>query len=177
MDDGGSLRPMSTPARLRLLCLASLDIRSQAPGPQRPPGLGSHSPPASAPPIHGRASATLGLSGSLAFGDRPLGPGPRFVARAGLRPVLATNTRPPGLEPGTPGLEGRCSIQLSYGRQPSTAKLAAGIEPATSSLPRMRSTTELREPNLPPSGSFEPATGAEGLEPPTAGFGDRCSAS
>jgi hypothetical protein len=48
-----------------------------------------------------------------------------------------------------------------------------GIEPMTSSLPRMRSTTELREPVSHRAGR----TGAEGLEPPAAGFGDRCSTS
>jgi hypothetical protein len=32
------------------------------------------------------------------------------------RTILKTLARPPRLERGTPGLEGRCSIQLSYGR-------------------------------------------------------------
>ena len=49
-----------------------------------------------------------------------------------------------------------------------------GIEPMTSSLPRMRSTPELREPA---ANSGTGLTGAEGLEPPAAGFGDRCSTS
>ena len=52
------------------------------------------------------------------------------------------------------------------------SKLATGIEPVTSSLPRMRSTPELREPATASGGQ----TGAAGLEPATAGFGDRCSA-
>ena len=34
----------------------------------------------------------------------------------GARPATKRLARPEGLEPSTPGLEGRCSIQLSYGR-------------------------------------------------------------
>jgi hypothetical protein len=72
--------------------------------------------------------------------------------------VEPKTSRPRGLEPPTYGLGVHCSIQLSYGRMSSSnvavdvyidledrrSEPPAGIEPAASSLPRTRSTTELQ---------------------------------
>ncbi len=46
-----------------------------------------------------------------------------FQKNRGSLGSLLRLAHPPGLAPGTPCLEGRCSIQLSYGHKPSTSRI------------------------------------------------------
>ena len=47
------------------------------------------------------------------------GPGGLNPSQSGASPIAKRLVRPAGLEPATPDLEGRCSIQMSYGRTTS----------------------------------------------------------
>ena len=73
--------------------------------------------------------------------------GPRKSApRKAAHPLVKQGARPPRIDRGTGGLEGRCSIQLSYGRGARTSDARGGLvgetgfEPATSSSQSWRTT-------------------------------------
>jgi hypothetical protein len=80
------------------------------------------------------------------------------VSRPASRAQVA---RPAGLEPATLGLEGRCSIQLSYGRSPHLTIALPVRQFSDTSIARLCRRGEL--------------VGARGFEPPTLCSQSRCA--
>gem|GEM_PF-1639195 len=108
----------------------------------------------------------------LSYGPltRPAKPGP--LGR--LTPIFQTTpnrqTGLTGLEPATSGVTDRHSNQLSYSPKTSSNDAPTGNRTPVTTLKEWFLT--VRRSGL---RSLPLLTGPEGLEPPTAGFGDRCS--
>ena len=113
-----------------------------------------------------RAVLKLAFAGRLAYngneGFRTANPSFPFKMLESISPSNMGMARPEGLEPPTPGLEGRCSIRLSYGRGVGASPVdtlgrlrlpgrglvgVTGFEPATSCSQSRRATGLRYSPN------------------------------
>ena len=129
----GVRRGRSPPALKKRARQDSVGVSRRRSRPRRPDGTRS------AHQVSGSAPARTRTSRSSSWGPTPTRPCPQagdprratsgLRFESGIHPPLALRpwtgsseserlVRPPGLEPGTLGLEGRCSIHLSYGRVP-----------------------------------------------------------